>query len=297
MRPGSAVKVMSMFQAPLPALARLMFKNHHELASLLGSASAMLRTLDAAPLLDLNLAGTRCSLGVGRNGQSLTLHLSQERLAYDIDVRMSGEGAPSLKAVLTNRASGERHELSGAEFFDSKVPAAFEKLHAEVLAQLQALVPAAVWAKLREAGVPAPSAAVKQSDAGPTQAASSAETPAQETGAASAVEQAPVASTPALSQFVISRKDAPDLRFTGELLARAATRAVNGRWAEMHVFKTRAGRFVALKVGRTLWLGESDRVEVQVFDTLEQVGEFLGHSGLAKFVKDELGIREFEDIA
>ncbi len=290
-----------MFQAPLPALARLMFKNHHELASLLGSASAMLRTLDAAPLLDLNVAGTRCSLGVGRNGQSLSLHISQAGLAYDIDVRMSGEGAPALKAVLTNRASGERHELSGAEFFDSKVPAAFEKLHAEVLAQLQALVPAAVWAKLREAGAPA--AAVQQSGgqpeaAAPAQPDASAEAPASSEAAAQAVEGAAAAvQEPAFSQFVIARKDAPDLRFTGTLLTRAATRAVNGRWAEMHVFKTRGGRFVALKLGRTLWVGESDRVEVQVFETLAQVGEFLGHSALAKFVKDDLGIREFEDIA
>ncbi len=273
-----------------------MFKNHHELASLLGSASSMLRTLDAAPLLDLNVAGTRCSLGVGRNGQSLSLHISHDRLAYDIDVRMSGEGAPALKAVLTNRASGERHELSGAEFFDSKVPAAFEKLHAEVLAQLQALVPAAVWSKLRESGASAPES-VQQSGSQPrADETAGAERRSEE--AACSAELAPGASVEAaLSQFVISRKDAPDLRFTGTLLTRAATRAVNGRWAEMHVFKTRGGRFVALKLGRTLWVGESDRVEVQVFDSLPQVGEFLGHSGLAKFVKDELGIREFEDIA
>jgi len=94
-----------------------------------------------------------------------------------------------------------------------------------------------------------------------------------------------------MEKHVITRDGARDLVFTGELIASASSSpetarsdysGSTGRWTELRLFKTQAGKFVAASVGRTQWQGEHDRHSAAVCDTTEAVCEFFGSSWLAK---------------
>ncbi|HXP64715.1 MAG TPA: hypothetical protein VN815_04495 [Steroidobacteraceae bacterium] len=66
---------------------------------------------------------------------------------------------------------------------------------------------------------------------------------------------------------VVVRDGKPDLAFTGTLLASAApSTAVKGHWEELRVYRTSAGKHVFSKIKRTLYVGEYDECQAEVFD-------------------------------
>lgn len=100
--------------------------------------------------------------------------------------------------------------------------------------------------------------------------------------------------------------NAPNIRFTGELVARVASSdnqamgsrysGQTGRWTELALYKTKGGKFICHQVGRTRWQGERDRFSGKVCETLDEVKEFFGHRWLAKELYAEAGIVDAIDV-
>ena len=103
-----------------------------------------------------------------------------------------------------------------------------------------------------------------------------------------------------METFTLEMDNAPGARFTGELLARAASSdnqamgshysGQTGRWTELALYKTKGGRYVCHQVDRSRWKGERDRFSGKVCDTLEEVKDFFGHLWLAKELYADAGI-------
>jgi hypothetical protein len=66
---------------------------------------------------------------------------------------------------------------------------------------------------------------------------------------------------------IVVRDGKADLAFTGALLASAApASAPKGQWQEYRVYETNGGKHVFSKVGRSVFVGEQDTHEAEVFD-------------------------------
>lgn len=109
-----------------------------------------------------------------------------------------------------------------------------------------------------------------------------------------------------MDTFTIEIDNGPGLRFAGELVASAASadnRAMGssysgqtGRWTELALYKTKAGKYICHQVGRTCWQGERDRSSGKVCETLDEVKEFFGHRWLAKELYAEASIDDSVDV-
>jgi hypothetical protein len=287
----------------VPALARLLLKTHTEFATLLDRLPPGGRA-PALPAFHLQLGSARLALDAGAG---LELNCSQGPLEYRLLVDKFEAGkAPAMSARLTDRRTGAVHEFDGPAVFNGDIPPAFQDLHAEVTGHLRAFVPPALWQHLTAARG---AAAAETADAGTAPAAGEGEAPAapgaqavQDTqgdtpsgtsGQAGAQAQE---ADEGMRTYVLARQGEPDLRFTGKLLDAVHTFPQNGRWTDYRVYQTRGGRFVGVKLGRSMRLGETDRVESQVADRLEDLRDFFGHNALAKLLTSRLGIRQFADI-
>jgi hypothetical protein len=96
-----------------------------------------------------------------------------------------------------------------------------------------------------------------------------------------------------VEEVTVFRDGEKNLRFVGELLASASSRSHQGprsqRWQELTLYRTQGGKFVAARVGRTIWQGEVDRYEAVVGDTAA-VQEFFGFCDEAKRIYDKAGL-------
>jgi len=109
-----------------------------------------------------------------------------------------------------------------------------------------------------------------------------------------------------METFTLEIDNAPSVRFTGELVASAASSdnqamgssysGQTGRWTELALYKTKGGKFICHQVGRTRWQGERDRFSGKVCETLEEVKEFFGHRWLAKELYSEAGIDDTVEV-
>lgn len=109
-----------------------------------------------------------------------------------------------------------------------------------------------------------------------------------------------------MKTFILEIDNAPNIRFTGELVASAASSdnqamgssysGQTGRWTELALYKTKGGKFVCHQIGRTRWQGEGDRFSGKVCETLAEVKEFFGHRWLAKELYAEAGIDDIIDV-
>ena len=109
-----------------------------------------------------------------------------------------------------------------------------------------------------------------------------------------------------METFTLEIDNAPSVRFTGELVASAASSdnqamgssysGETGRWTELALYKTKGGKFVCHQVGRTCWQGERDRFSGKVCETLEEVKEFFGHRWLAKELYAEASIDDAVEV-
>lgn len=108
-----------------------------------------------------------------------------------------------------------------------------------------------------------------------------------------------------MKTITLRNDNAPDVRFTGELMAEVASNPNNasgyysghtGRWTELELYRTAGGRFVGRSVGRTQWQGEHDRHKVEVCDDVAGVVKFFGHGWLAKDLYEAAGIDAAQDV-
>ncbi len=92
--------------------------------------------------------------------------------------------------------------------------------------------------------------------------------------------------------FQIEIDDAPDIKFSGDLIAKASSSpdtamgssysGSTGRWTKLRLYKTKGGKFVCEKVEKTQWQGERDTHLGKVCQSINGVFEFFGHDWLAK---------------
>ena len=96
--------------------------------------------------------------------------------------------------------------------------------------------------------------------------------------------------------FTLEISNAPNVRFTGELVASTASsdnQAMGfysgqpGCWTELALYKTKGGKFVCHQAERTSWQGERDRFSGKVCEALEEVKEFFGQGWLARDLYSE----------
>lgn len=109
-----------------------------------------------------------------------------------------------------------------------------------------------------------------------------------------------------METFTIETDNAPSIRFTGELVASAASSdntasgssfsGLAGRWTELRLYRTAGGKFVCSQIGRTRFQGERDRFSAQVCETVAEVIEFFGHRWLAKELYSEAGIDDVINV-
>lgn len=122
-------------------------------------------------------------------------------------------------------------------------------------------------------------------------------------------------------EYVVTRDEKADLRFNGMLLASAApAMAVKGHWQEYRIFQTDGDKHVFSKVKRTVFVGEEDAYEAQVFDPspssvssqllrsareiarsrpltwMDAAAAFFGYDPLAKALYRKLNVRFEEHI-
>jgi hypothetical protein len=108
-----------------------------------------------------------------------------------------------------------------------------------------------------------------------------------------------------METITVRRNDARDLKFTGELLASAESSANNasgnysgsvGRWTELNLYQTKAGKYVCQRIGYTQWQGERHGYEAEVCGSAEAVFDFFGGGWLAKQLYRDAGLDTAEII-
>ena len=66
---------------------------------------------------------------------------------------------------------------------------------------------------------------------------------------------------------VVTRDGKADLAFTGTLIASAGpSSALNGQWQEYRIYETSGGKHVFSKASRSIYLGDQDTYEAEIFD-------------------------------
>lgn len=96
--------------------------------------------------------------------------------------------------------------------------------------------------------------------------------------------------------IIVRRPGERDLSFEGKLLTTARTPFFRQRRKLYMVFQTRSGRYIGIKIGETMRLGESNRVKVQVANELSALTDFFGSDALAKALYARLGVTHLEII-
>ena len=98
----------------------------------------------------------------------------------------------------------------------------------------------------------------------------------------------------------------PDIQFVGELIASAESSdqremgrrysGMHGRWKEMEIYRTQAGKMVCHQINKTRWQNEEEVSTVKVCETDAEVIEFFGNCWVAKDLYEEAGIENVQHI-
>jgi len=93
--------------------------------------------------------------------------------------------------------------------------------------------------------------------------------------------------------YRVQRDKHPDLAFEGDVVARVSSDSRDSwraRWTELELYRTNAGKWVAVTIGRSRVEGETDRHAAVVCENLREVFAALGMGRLARqlYVRAEL---------
>lgn len=293
----------------LPLMAQLMLKNHRELSELVQSRLAIPVHLRGPMTLDCQAGSSRSHMSVTQPGNIIELTFSEDggkHFGIRVPLNAQLQELPLIEVLWreANSADGVIHRklISAEKFLTWEPPQGLKELHSKLVSHLTTLVPASV---LKALGLEKKVAAEK--DAVPTETA--AQPSAAEPASTEADDQRgdPVAPAEAAAaqagqptdefrRYEVRRENQPDLHFEGRLIAHAASLPHQGRQYVLDVFETRSGKFVALRRGHTMWVGERDRIEAGVFATKAELPSFFGYGVLAKHIYAQLDINAAEVI-
>lgn len=84
--------------------------------------------------------------------------------------------------------------------------------------------------------------------------------------------------------FLLTVDNQPDILFRGQRFAAVSSSKgdPDRRWTELHLYRTRGGKYVCQRVGKSTLIGEHTRYDGRVCERKEDIIEFFGHSRLAK---------------
>ena len=222
-----------------------------------------------------------------------TIHLSATHgeLSYKavFPTRINDIADFSATVTLGKDHKQEEISLNGAEFFGAEgIAADFAELHEKVMEAAKRYLPGLrgrTGTMAKEARAAAEKAAAEQAH----------KASVEEQAPEAATTQAAGAPAAEFCDVRIRRPGERDLVFKGKLLGGVRTGVAFGRGWEYRVYRTAAGKIVAIQTGMTSFLGEQDRVTVKVLEKLEDVVEFFGASELAKALYAHLGVT-FEEV-
>lgn len=273
---------------PFSSLAALLLKAQHELREALQPHETPFNlNLLLGPVKDPR----QFSVTRSRDGTAV-LTVTEGARKYDLKLTAATEQA-GPKAVLTltdDKGQRTEHHFVNAASLTAHLPKEWQALHESVQDYLRRILGPSYEAILsaRRARPEATQTETANSAADPAAPASEA-CDTQEQGPGRAESQKAVAE---LLTVTVRREGQRDLRFKGVALADARSGLRNGRQIAYRVFRTEAGKIVAIKEGLSMWLCEHDRAEVQVYDKLDEVAAFFGYNGLAKHLYAQLGLEQ-----
>jgi hypothetical protein len=106
--------------------------------------------------------------------------------------------------------------------------------------------------------------------------------------------------------FEVLRDNEPNITFTGERLVNTSSSqdridgdrwsGSTGRWTTLRLYRTTGGKFVAQRIGHTMWEGERTRYAAKVCETEDEVKGFFGMGWLAKDLYEDAEIDATEHV-
>lgn len=95
-----------------------------------------------------------------------------------------------------------------------------------------------------------------------------------------------------MEEYIVRRDNDSNLRFFGEYLGGAASSTNDamgssysgnpGRYTELELYRTKGGKYICVRIGRTRYEKERDRFEAVVAESISDVIEFFGYGWLSK---------------
>lgn len=264
----------------VPQIAQLLFKNHQQMSEMLAAMQAP--DFPRSPLsFNFESDGVSARLNMLPAEKQFTFSVQEEGryfvVSFPLDLSSQPPGEVTVKWKERHSAEPQSRSIALKDFFEWKPPIEFNQVYSRIVAYLKMLLPAAFFKK--------------EAERAPANLDTHQEAPSEASNVVgSAVKQSPADAPVRMQTYIIQQDDEPNLRFTGTILASAASYPRNGRQFVLCVAKTQGGKFVAIRQGLSIWLGEKDNVEVKVFDELAQVTDFFGYSNLAKNLYQQLGL-------
>ena len=279
-----------MNQSPLSQLAQLLLKNHFELRELLASTSTSL--LNDPVKVGVRMGSARGTMSLGQSSKGLELSFTENGRGYRVVMPLrAAAGEPfKVKVTLTDGDKSHEQEFEGLSLFSATMPEEFGALHARVVDYLKKSLPAALLEKLRAHTGSSVSATAAQTTS-EASAPSDSDTESVQPAAAATPQEADP-----FSWYHVRRDDQPDLKFRGKSVARVDSALRNGRQTVLEVFVTPSGKYVGMKLGLSMWVGERDIATVQLADKPEDLVPFFGFSPLAKVLYERLELRTAEVV-
>lgn len=270
----------------IPQIAQLLLKNHQQMSDMLAAMQAP--DFTSSPLsFNFESSGLNARLNMAPSEKQFTFSIQELDRHFLVTIPLDLSKETDLEVSVSWKEQGDAEpktlKIPFKNFLDWTPPSEFAQIYARVVSYLKMALPATFFNKNS-------SAATEQLNAEP-------ETGATRSNAAEARSQPEAGKDePEYRTYVIQRDNESNLRFTGRILASSASYPRNGRQFVCWVAQTKGGKYVAVRQGLSIWLGERDKTEVKVFEELNQVTQFFGFSNLAKSLYQQLGIAAEENI-
>lgn len=280
---------------PLSAVSEQLLKYHLELCNFFNGRVA---------------AGSSSHMRIRSDDNGLEISVFENGRGYRLSMkrpRQSGEQTP-VSVSLIDGTAVQSEEASLSKVLTQQLPEAFTELRDRALKALRRALPESVFQALggskpeAEAAPTAPAPQdVPPAPAGgaPTEAEASQPAPEESEALAGepATSQAPAASpAPLFQEYRVLRQGQPDLVFQGRLLANVQSEFRGNRSHVLQLYQTPKGKYVAVLVGLSMWLGERTTVKCCVCNSREEVAQFFGYSELAKSLYRLVGMETVERV-
>lgn len=287
-------KLIVMSTNTLAHLFRLALKNAHEFQQMMQFQNSL---DDDIVGWALNLQQNGIHAAVTNHGkQGVTLELKQQGLRYYLHVPPVPQDFKKATLTLELSRAGaipQRVTLTGQELLDLQLVPAYQALQKFAVHFVQTNYLS------KDALVASPevtSNAIKSTETAPPESSSEETSPQAQEAPATGNEAtqpaqvpAPEAPAPEFTDYVIYRDNAANLKVKGKVIGRTRTVPYAGRYKVFTVIQSQGGKFVGIKEGVSMHLGERNTSEAQVFDSFSDLPGFFGYSPVAKALYEQMG--------